>query len=105
MKLNRLESTTRKHSSQAVERLPQGAAEQVRRVEAAEGVEADRQRSLQQELAEFDPRAVGPFEGGERLLQEAREVAAQLTLLGAAADAMLNLGPAARAFCQVDDKA
>jgi hypothetical protein len=104
MQLNRLESTTQKQSSEAVERPRQLADDSVRRVEAAQGVEADRQRSLQQELAEFDPRAVGPFAGGERVMQDAREVAAQLASLGPAADAMLKLGPVARAFCQVDDK-
>jgi hypothetical protein len=104
MKLNRLESTTRTHSSDAVEHPRQLAGDTVQRVEAAQGVEADRQRSLQQELAEFDPRAVGPFAGGERVMQDAREVAAQLASLGEAADAMIKLGPVARAFCQVDDK-
>jgi hypothetical protein len=104
MKLNRLESTTRTHNNDAVERPRQLAGDTVQRVEAAQGVEADRQRSLQQELAEFDPRAAGPFEGGERVMQDAREVAAQLATLGPAADAMIKLGPVASAFCQVDDK-
>lgn len=105
MKLNRLESTTQKHSSQPVQRPQPAAGESLRRVEAAEGAEADRQRSLQQELAEFDPRATGPFDGGERVMQEAREVAIQLASLGEAADAMIKVGPVARSFCGVDDKA
>jgi len=105
MKLNRLESTTQKPSSQPVERPRPVAGEPARRVEALEGVEADRQRSLQQELAEFDPRAVGPFDGGERIMQDAREVAAQLVSLGEAVDTMIKVGPAARSICGVDDKA
>ena len=104
MKLNHLESTTQKPSSQLVERPRQAPGEPARRVEAMEGLEADRQRSLQQDLAEFDPRAVGPFEGEERILKDAREVAAQLVLLGEAADVMIKPGRAARGFLGVDDK-
>lgn len=104
MKLNCLESTTQKPSSQLVERPRQVASEPTRRVEAAEGVEDDRQRSLQQELAEFDPRAVGPFDGGERIMHDAREMAAQLVSLGDAVDTMIKVGPAARSVCGIDDK-
>jgi len=103
MKLNRLESTTQHPSSTSVERVRQQAGE-VRRVEGLEGLEGDRQRSLQQELAEFDPKAIGPFEGGERVLQDARNIAAQLTTLGDAADALIKPGVTVSALYEVDDK-
>jgi hypothetical protein len=76
MKLNRLDSTTQPLSREAVARARHVAGEQVRRVEAPEGVEGDRQRSLQQELAEFDPRAIGPFEGNAHICGTPRSRAA-----------------------------
>ncbi|MBS1159481.1 MAG: hypothetical protein H6R15_1900 [Proteobacteria bacterium] len=105
MKLNRLESTTQPYSGASVERARRVAGEKVRRVELTEGIEGDRQRSLQQELAEFDGQAAGPFEGGERVLLEARAVAAQLTSLGAGAGALLKAVPPTGAERKVDDQA
>ena len=54
MKLPSLASTTQHPTRESVERV-RHADEQVRRVELMEGVEGDRQRSLQQELAEIEP--------------------------------------------------
>jgi len=105
MKLSRLESTTQSPVREAGERVRHAADEQVRRVEAAEGIEGDRQRSLQQEIAEVDPRAIGPFEGGDQVLADARAVAAQLSLLGAAADELLRQPAQTPEFHQVDDTA
>lgn len=105
MKLNRLESTTQSHSRDAVERGSQIAGESVRRVEALEGVEGDRERSLQQEIAEVDPKALGPFEGGEQVMQDARKIAARLTLLGTNASGLLKLQTLSVARKRIDDKA
>lgn len=105
MKLNRLESTTQSHSPEAVERGRRPVAERIRRVEAMEGIEGDRRRSLQQEIAEVDPRADGPFEGAAQILQDAREVAAELTLLGASANGLLKLRALSIPVERIDDKA
>lgn len=105
MKLNRLESTTQHISHDAVERAEHVSAAGVRRVEAMEGVEGDRQRSLQQDIAAFDPKAIGPFEGRERTLEDARQVAAQLSLLGNSANGLLKLRALSVACKRIDDEA
>ncbi len=105
MKLDRLESTTQHPAREAGAHLRHAADEQVRRVEALEGLEGDRQRSLRQEIAAVDPRAIGPFAGGEQVLADARAVAAQLSQLGAAADDLLRPPGLTPDFNQVDDKA
>lgn len=104
MKLSRLESTTQSHSPEVAERSRQSAAERVRRVEAMEGVEGDRQRSLQQEVAEVDPQAIGPFAGAEHVLEDARAVAAELTLLGTSASGLLKLRALSIPVERIDDK-
>ena len=105
MKLNRLESTTQHHSQDAIERGRHVADESVRRVEALEGIEGDRQRSLQQEIAEFDPRAIGPFQGSEHMLEDARQVAAELTLLGPNRSGLVKLQGLSLPCSRIDDKA
>lgn len=95
MKLSRLESTTQSATREAGERARQAANASVRRVEAMEGVAPDRERSLSQELAEFDPRAVGPFGGQALIFANARQLADQL----------LKLGPALRSLCQLSPAA
>lgn len=104
MKLTRLDSTTARPSGEAAARA-QAAPERVRRVEAMEGVEGDRQRSLRQELAEIDPRAVGPFAGQAQVMSDARIIAEQLARLDSAAN--LVRGTAIPDFVrdQVDAKA
>ena len=103
MKLNRLESTTQHTTPELTERA-RHVSGSIRRVEAQEGVEGDRQRSLQQELAEFDPRAVGPFEGSEVILDNARQVAAQLTLVGTNLKGLVKLQTLSQRFSRIDDK-
>ncbi len=104
MKLSRLESTTQRHSPDAIERARHVAGESVRRVEALEGVEGDRQRSLQQEIADFDPRVIASFEGGEHVLQDARQIAAELTLLGARRSGLVKLRALSLPCSRIDDK-
>lgn len=105
MKLNRLESTTQRLSQESRERGRHVAGQQVRRVEALEGVEGDRQRSLQQEMAEIEAGAIGDFTGGQRLLQDAREMAAELAALGTAADELIKGEALGVAAGHIDDQA
>lgn len=78
MKTSRLVSTTQQHSPEAAGRALLAQAQAVRRVEAAEGASNERERSLQQELALIDPKALGPYQGMERRQQEARQLAGEL---------------------------
>lgn len=105
MKLTRLGSTTQHLSHETVERARRAALDLVTRVEAMEGVEGDRQRSLQQEIAEVDPRACGPFQGEAHHLADARQVAAQLALLGSSATGLIRLRNLSQALPRIDDKA
>lgn len=90
MKLDRLSSTTQTLSPESRERARHVADETVLRVGAMEGVEGDRQRSLQQEISDFDQKAVGAFDGGELILAAAHDVAAQLSTLGNAANSLVK---------------
>lgn len=105
MKLSRLEATTQRHSSVASQRVRHADEENVRRVEAMEGVEDDRQRSLQQELLDFEAPASAPFSGGEGVLQDARQVAAELVLLGNNRNGLLKLQALSHVFSKIDDQA
>lgn len=105
MKLSRLEATTQRQSSAASQRVGHAAEENVRRVEAMEGVEGDRQRSLQQELLDFDARAIASFAGCEHVLQDARRVAAELILLGSNRNGLLKLQALSHSFLKIDDEA
>lgn len=66
MKLSRLSSTTQRPTQESIERVRHVDEERIRRVEVMEGVEGDRQRSLQQEMAEIQPAALGDFHGEEK---------------------------------------
>ena len=90
MKLDRLTSTTQHLSPESRERARHVADESILRVGAMEGIEGDRQRSLQQEIAEFDQKAVGAFDGGELVLAAAHDVASQLSALGNAANSLVK---------------
>jgi hypothetical protein len=105
MKLSRLESRTQRPSATAsVPRRPV-AEQDVRRVEAMEAVEDDRQRSLQQELRDFEAREIAPLVGREHMLQDARQLAAELTLLGSNRSGLLKLLALSHAFSKIDDRA
>ena len=56
--------------------------QRVPRVDVAEAVEADRRRSLRQELDEIEAQAVGPFAGEGRVREETHRLASQLSDLG-----------------------
>lgn len=105
MKLSRLESTTQSHSRDSVERAEQAGAQQIRRVEALEGIEGDKERSLQQERAEVEALAIGDFSGGTRILEDARQVASEISLLGEDARSLLNLAGLSMKVVKVDDQA
>lgn len=105
MQLNRLASTTQRPSQEAIERARHSPDERIRRVEALEGAESDRQRSLQQEIAEIEPGAIGEFNGGEQIMQGAQEVAAQLVNLGAAVDDLIKPSSLTAVIHVIDDQA
>lgn len=105
MKLSRLSSTTQ-HSTQAsIERGRHVDAERIRRVEVMEGIEGDRQRSLQQEMAEIESAALGDFHGEEKVLQEARDVAAQLLDAEIGTDSLIKPAVPLDRLIGVDDMA
>ncbi len=87
MKLDRLTSTTRQISHEAAERARAAAADNHRRVEAAEGIDPDRERSAQQELAAAAETSV-PTEGQAQ--QVAKGVAAKILDLGSTATRLLK---------------
>lgn len=105
MKLNRLESTTQRHSPETGARVQPLAAQSIRRVEALESLAADRQRSLQQELAEFDGRVIGPFEGKAQVLRGARQIAVQLVLRRGNLNGLLRLQALSQLCARIDDEA
>lgn len=91
MKLDRLSSTTRNPIRDAAERARALEADALRRVGPAESVDADRERSLQQELEAAKSRV--PDSGSaDPTLAEARELAERLVHLGAEAETLLKPG-------------
>lgn len=89
MKLERLTSTTRTISREAAERARAAGVEEERRVNAAEGAEGDRERSLQQELAAAAA-AIAIADTDDDALQEAKAVAGELVRLGDEASHLLK---------------
>jgi len=100
MKLSRLASTTERHSRAAVERSRAMAEQDVRRVEVAEGVEGDRQRSIQQEMAEADPNASGQ---SKQMLRDAQEVALKLVGLQGNLDDLVKSPSLPPGFSIIDE--
>lgn len=105
MKLTRLSSSTQRPTQESIERLRHVVDERIRRVEVMEGIEGDRQRSLQQELAEVEPAAVGDFHGEDKVLQDARDVAAQLLDLDVGTDSLIKPGVSLDRLIGIDDTA
>ncbi len=93
MKLDRLTSTTRSLSREATERARAEAreVEALRRVAELEGSEADRERSLRQELDAAAARLPGADDESPSLA-EARDLAQRLVDLGREAGALLKPG-------------
>ena len=104
MNLDRQTTTTQQISPNAREHARLVPAGSIAQVAAMEGIEGDRQRSLQQEVAEFDQRAVGPFAGGEQIQQAAHEIAVQLSSLGSNAQHLLKAASADSSHHAVDAK-
>lgn len=84
---------------------PPRRAAAVGRVEAAAALDGDRERSLGEEIATIEARAIGEFEGGERIRAEARELAARVADLGSHADDLLKPQLRTGAIHSVDDSA
>jgi len=103
VKLNRLSSTTQRPTRESSEALHPLDVDQVRRVEFMEGVEGDRQRSLQQEIAEIEPDAVGAFHGQAQVLQGAREVAAKLLEMETGTESLIKPGVRLDRLMGIDD--
>jgi hypothetical protein len=103
MKLTPLSSTTQSPTRESSEWVRSVDDEQIRRVEVMEGIEGDRRRSLQQEIAEVDPAAIGDFHGQERVLQGAREVAAQLLDMDVGMDSLIKPGVPLDRLIGIDD--
>jgi len=105
MKLTRLSSTTQRPTQESIERVRHVDDERIRRVEVMEGVEGDRQRSLQQELAEIESAALGDFHGEEKILQDARDVAAQLLDPDVGTDSLIKPDVPLSRLIGIDDSA
>lgn len=105
MKLTRLSSSTQRPTQESIERARHVDEERIRRVEVMEGIEGDRQRSLQQELAEIEAAATGDFHGEEKVLQEARDVAAQLLDPEVGTDSLIKPGVRLDRLIGIDDTA
>ncbi|MCK6389831.1 MAG: hypothetical protein L6Q40_02235 [Azonexus sp.] len=105
MKLSRLESTTQRHSREAVARAEEAGEQQVRRVEPMEGLEGDKERSLQQERAEVEALAIGDFAGGPKMLEDARQLANELSELGDEARNLVNVAGVSPDLVKVDSQA
>lgn len=90
MKLSRLESTTQRPSRESVERVQQLTDERIRRVEAGEGVAADRERSLSQEVALTAPETLVGFEAEASAMQTAKDLADALTRPDAELDHLIR---------------
>ena len=88
MKLGRLATSDFHPAPEAAH--PPHAGDAVRRVEAAVAIDGDRERSLGEELASIEARALGEFEGGEKIRAEARDLAARVADLGSHADDLLK---------------
>lgn len=104
MKLQRLTSTTATLSHDAAERARSAAGANERRVEAAEGTAADRERSLHQELdaaAEKTPTVAATPEA----LDDARSMAEQIVHLGSDAAHLLKRGALSPNPLSVDTEA
>lgn len=96
MKPARLESTTDRYARPALERSSDAGEHDVRRVEALDAIEGDRQRSVRQEMREADP--------GGGTSREAHEVVEQIAGLSPEKRALLTRPALPDGFCVVDEK-
>ena len=105
MKLSRLDSTTQSTPHEAADRHRAISDEAILRVNAIEHLEGDRQRSLQQEINEIEPNAIGAFHGSEHILEDVRQLAAELTALGKEVDHLMKPATPSLRFHAIDDEA
>lgn len=101
MKSSRLLSTTDRYARPALERSPDVGELDVRRVEALNAIEGDRQRSLRQEMREADPRG----KGMPASPRDVHEVVEQLAGLPPEKRALLTRPALPDGFYVVDEKA
>lgn len=104
MKLSSLDTASRSTLPASVERSGHVQPEQIQKVEAGESVNPDRQRSLQQELAQIEPEALAEFEGGALILRDAHDLARRIAEEGMP-DGLINASVLAGRLPSVDDQA
>ncbi len=104
MKLDRLTSTTQSLPRETAERAREGAVGVRWRVDAAQGADGDRERSLQQELEAGKAKRSGSDDETQPL-QEARAVAASLVYLGDGVRGLLRPALAKPLASSVDTEA
>ncbi len=91
MKLNRFESASHHPSSGDMpERLAAAPGERIRRVEASDGLENQRQRSLRQELA-GQPEVPQEPAANDVVARQAHHLATQIIDLGPQADQLVQV--------------
>ena len=105
MKLDRLTSTTAKPSQEALERGREAVAQDFRRVEASEGVDPDRQRSLQQELRAAHADSASVLKGEAQAAATARLVVQTLGQLGAQRQGLIALRGLSTVLPRIDEQA
>ncbi|PKO35205.1 MAG: hypothetical protein CVU34_02545 [Betaproteobacteria bacterium HGW-Betaproteobacteria-7] len=101
MKSSRLLSTTDRYVRPALERSPDMGELDVRRVEALNAIEGDRQRSLRQEMREADPQGKGTPDTP----RDVHQVVEQLAGMPPEKRALLTRPALPDGFCVVDEKA
>lgn len=104
MKLAPLPSGARKQAYSSLASLSHMVENKVHRVEALDSSSPDRKRSLQDEMAEIEPNAIGLFHGNERILQNARELAAELSALSGHISTLVKPGNHLAQIHRIDDE-
>lgn len=106
MKLDRLSSHSSHRSLDSAAVLRPASSElALPAVDALASIAGDRQRSLQQEINEFQAQAISPFDGGERILEDARVLAAELSALRGKVEHLMKAAPSPGQFHTIDEQA
>lgn len=104
MKLAPLSSGARTQAYKSLASMSHVVENKVHRVEALDSSSPDRKRSLQDEIAEIEPSAIGQFHGNERILQNARELAAELSALSGHISSLVKPGSQFPQAHHIDDE-
>ncbi len=104
MKLKLLPSRARTLAYNSPASLSHTLENKVPRVESLDIVSQDRKRSLQDEMAEIEPNAIGQFHGEEKVLQSARELAAKLSASSGHISSLVKLDSQPAQIHHIDDE-